>query len=146
MSLGGLFFILTKHTVGGLPMDIGFSLYGVLILLWATLTYKNARDQEFDSHRRWALRLFALGISSWLYRVEYSLWALLNGGLVGHNFDTWDGPLDYVMDFFFYIPTLLVCEFYIRRPAFAHKLFILLAPALAIGCLIALFQWWLPMF
>ena len=55
-----------------------------------------------------ALRLFALAIGSWLYRMEYGFWLLLVGDL-GHT-DDFRGGFDYVTAFFFYVPNLLVVE------------------------------------
>jgi hypothetical protein len=57
--------------------------------------------------------LFALAIGSWLYRMDYGFWLLFTDGL-GHT-DTFHGPFDYFMDFWFYIPNLLVAELFIRR-------------------------------
>jgi uncharacterized membrane protein len=114
-GLGGLLFIAVKGTVGGTVMDIGFSLYGVLMVLAAVQTIRYARAGEMEIHRAWALRLFALAIGSWLYRMDYGFWALLANG-AGHT-DDFRGPFDMVMAFFFYLPNLLVVELFLRaRP------------------------------
>jgi hypothetical protein len=68
---GGLTFIALAGTIGGAIMDVGFGLYGVLMLVAAVPTYMHARARRIDAHRVWALRLFALAIGSWLYRIEY---------------------------------------------------------------------------
>lgn len=112
-ALGGLVFIFLKGTIGGLVMDIGFTGYGVLMLLAAFETFRQARAKRFDTHRAWAIRLFALAIGSWLYRMDYGFWLLFTDGL--WHTDTFNGPFDYFMDFFFYIPNLLVAELFIRR-------------------------------
>lgn len=65
-----------------------------------------------DTHRAWALRLFALAIGSWLYRMEYGFWIMLFGRL-GRTPD-FRGPFDVVMAFFFYLPNLAVVEAFIR--------------------------------
>lgn len=112
-SIGGLTFIFIKGTIGGLVMDIGFAGYGVL-MFWAALeAFRHARARRFENHRAWAIRLFALAIGSWLYRMDYGFWFLFTDGL-GHT-DAFDGPFDYFMSFFFYIPNLLVAELFIRR-------------------------------
>jgi uncharacterized membrane protein len=114
-GVGGLLFIAVKGTVGGTVMDIGFSLYGVLMVLAAVQTFRYARAGEMETHRAWALRLFALAIGSWLYRMDYGFWALLAKG-AGHT-DDFRGPFDMVMAFFFYLPNLLVVELFLRvRP------------------------------
>ena len=61
-------------------MDIGFGLYGALMVLAAIQTFRYARARSLSRHRTWALRLFALAIGSWLYRMDYGFWLLLGGG------------------------------------------------------------------
>jgi hypothetical protein len=76
-GLGGLTFILVVGTIGGRIMDVGFGLYGALMVLAAVQTYRYARARSLEHHRAWALRLFALAIGSWLYRMDYGFWLLL---------------------------------------------------------------------
>ena len=111
-GIGGLGFILVKGTVGGAVMDVGFGAYGVLMVLCAGQTYRFARARLVERHRAWALRLFALAIGSWLYRMDYGFWFALAGG-VGHT-DGFRGPFDAVMAFAFYLPNLVVVETYLR--------------------------------
>jgi hypothetical protein len=118
-SIGGLFFVVAKGTIGGWVMDLGFALYGTLMFICAVMTIKLAMAKQFEQHRIWALRLFALAIGSWLYRMDYGFWYLLADN-AGHN-DTFTGPFDYFMDFFFFIPNLLVVELIVRAPKNAHK-------------------------
>ncbi|MCW8879995.1 MAG: DUF2306 domain-containing protein, partial [Kangiellaceae bacterium] len=114
-ALGGLAFILVNGTIGGIVMDIGFSIYGTLMLVCAINAFINARRQNFCLHKAWAIRLYALAIGSWLYRMDYGFWLLLADG-AGHN-SNFQGPFDYVMNFFFYVPNLIVAEIIIRRQA-----------------------------
>ncbi len=112
-SIGGLVFIAQKGTIGGVVMDVGFTGYGLLMLFASVEAYRHARARRIEKHRAWAIRLFALAIGSWLYRMEYGFWFLL-ADAVGHQ-DNFQGPFDYFMDFFFYLPNLLVAELIIRR-------------------------------
>lgn len=111
-GLGGLGFILTRGTIGGGLMNIGFGLYGALMVLCATMAYTHARAGRYEQHRAWVIRLFALTVGSWLYRMEYGLWFLLFGRL-GHSIE-FTGWFDAIMVFFFYLPNLLVAELFIR--------------------------------
>jgi hypothetical protein len=111
-GIGGLTFIAAKGPIGGTTMDIGFGIYGVLTAAAAIETYRHARARRLDVHRAWAMRLFALAIGSWLYRMEYGFWFMLAGG-AGHA-DDFSGPFDKLMAFFFYVPNLLVVEALIR--------------------------------
>lgn len=113
-GIGGLTFIAAKGTIGGATMDVGFGIYGVLTAVAAFETYRHARARRLDTHRAWAIRLFALAIGSWLYRMEYGFWFLLADG-AGHLED-FTGPFDKFMTFFFYVPNLLVGELVIRAP------------------------------
>lgn len=111
-GLGGLGFIAFAGTIGGPVMDIGFGLYGALMVLCAAMAIHHARHRRIDLHRAWAIRLFALTIGSWLYRMEYAGWTLATGGLGrGPEFSGW---FDAVMAFFFFIPNLMVAEVFIR--------------------------------
>ena len=119
-AIGGLVFIFIKGTVGGMIMDIGFAGYGIAMFWSAIETIRHARNQDFERHRAWAIRLFALAIGSWLYRMDYGFWFLFTDGL-GHA-NNFQGPFDYFMDFFFYIPNLLVAEVFIGRKAIMRTL------------------------
>lgn len=116
-ALGGLAFILAKGTIGGPVMNVGFGLYGVLMLVAAVETVRHARAGRLERHRAWGIRLFALAIGSWLYRMELGFWLLFTDGL-GHT-RNFQGPFDHILSFFFYLPNLLVAELVIRRTRFA---------------------------
>ena len=118
-AIGGLTFIFLKGTIGGLVMNIGFSLYGILMFIAAIETVRHARKKQFEKHRAWALRLFALALGSWLYRIDYGFWLLLADG-VGHT-KTFSGVFDQVMSFFFFIPNLFVAEIVIGKLDFFKK-------------------------
>ena len=113
-GLGGLAYLVLKGAVGGFAMDAGFGGYGALVVLAAVNTVRHARAHRFALHRAWAIRLFALGIGSWLYRIDYGIWLKLVGG-IGHT-HSFDGPFDHVMNFAFYVPNLIIAEWIIRAP------------------------------
>jgi len=93
-------------------MNAGFFLYGALTVIAALQTVRHARARRFELHRGWAIRLFALVIGSWLYRMDYGFWHLL-AHAAGHT-HSFDGPFDVVMDFFFFVPNLIVAEAFVR--------------------------------
>ena len=111
-AIGGLSFITIKGTVGGPIMDIGFSLYGILMFVAAVQTVRYAMARQLLDHQAWAWRLYALAIGSWLYRMDYGLWLIFTDW-VGHT-EEFDGWFDHIMAFFFYIPNLLIVELMIR--------------------------------
>lgn len=133
-GLGGLAFILVNGTIGGTAMDLGFGLYGALMVIASVQTWRHARARRQPGrlalHRAWAIRLFALAIGSWLYRMDYGFWFLVADG-AGHSHD-YRGWFDYLMDVFFYLPNLAVAEAFIRARGAVHR------PALQAGAAILL--------
>lgn len=129
-GVGGLTSIVVKGTIGGTVMDAGFGLYGVLTVLAAVQTFRHARAGRLTEHRAWAIRLFALAIGSWIYRMDYGFWMLLTGGL-GHG-PGFSGPFDRVMAFFFYVPNLLIAEVFIRGSGKATSPVVRLAASAAL--------------
>lgn len=111
-GLGGLTFILTRGTIGGPVMSLGFGLYGALMVVAGVQTLRHAMARHLEQHRAWAIRLYALTVGSWLYRMYYGFWFMLVGR-VGHT-SGFDGPLDKVMIFWFYLPNLVLAEMIIR--------------------------------
>lgn len=137
-GVGGLIFIFVKGTIGGTTMDIGFSLYGLLMILAAILTAYFARKKQMDQHRAWGIRLFALAIGSWLYRMDYGFWFLLTDRFA--HTDDFTGGFDQVMAFFFYIPNLIVAEFFIGKiKVFNNSLLKIIAALLIFGATAFLF-------
>lgn len=111
-ALGGLYYILVRGTIGGWIMDLGFGLYGVLMLLSVARTVPLARRRD-PRHRLWAERLIILALASWLYRVHYGIWEIATGG-VGSEPD-FTGPFDTAQVFAFYLPYLLIHAWFWQR-------------------------------
>ncbi len=141
-AIGGLAFIALKGTVGGTVMDIGFGLYGLLMLLAAMQTIRFALAKNFSDHQAWAWRLYALAIGSWLYRMDYGLWLAL-ADWVGHT-DGFDGWFDRIMAFFFYIPNLIIVELMIRarNNGTSDSLRMVATGAVLTACVILIFSTW----
>jgi hypothetical protein len=113
-GIGGLVFILAKGTVGGWMMSVAFAAYGALMVLASVQTVLHAMARRIEIHRAWAIRLFALAIGSWLYRMCYGLFfATMGADDPGHTTD-FNGWFDYVMDWAFFVPPLIVAELFIR--------------------------------
>jgi hypothetical protein len=125
-GLGGLAFIVFKGTIGGAAMNVGFGLYGVFMVVAAIATWRYAVAGRFDQHRTWAIRLFALAVGSWLYRMDYGFWLIAAHG-IWHTGD-FHGPFDVVMAYFFYLPNLRVAELFLRgRKLESHPLLLVVA-------------------
>lgn len=111
-GLGGWSFILAHHD-GGAP-HIAFAIWGSVMMLSAALAYLHARAKRFDLHRAWAIRLFAMVLGSWIFDLEYRAWEDMTGGA---GMGTGQGPgwFDYAINYLFFVPNLLVAEFFIRN-------------------------------
>lgn len=149
-AVGGLLFIWTGHgCIGGPTMDIAFSLCAVLTLISSAQAYRHAAiTQRYDQHKLWAWRLYSLMISSWMYRMEYGVAAILR---LPHDYDHYSYALDYVMDFFFYVPNLLVVEFFWRfqpqAPLFWNVLavaMLVVAATILLMTLVECMEIWIP--
>lgn len=123
-ACGGLYFIYDNGTVGGRPMNIASTGYGLSMLLCAEESFRTAAfKKDYAQHKLWSWRLYSLAIAAWIYRIEYALILGYNGNNPWHRLD-FTGPIDHVMNWFFYIPNLLVVEFLHRGgqiPTFVLK-------------------------
>lgn len=108
----GLIYIAVQGTIGGPVMDIGFGLYGVLMVIVPLRTIQLARQRD-SRHSLWAERLVILALASWLYRVHYGVWEVLTGG--AGSLSDFSGPFDIVQVFAFYLPYLVIHHM-IRKP------------------------------
>ena len=120
-GVGGLSFILARHT--GRPDHTAFAIWGTVMMLSAVMAYVHARARRFDLHRAWAIRLFAMVLGSWIFDLEYQAWHDLAGGIgsagvAGAAY----GPFDYAILYLFFVPNLLVAEYFIRNK---HKRIVL---------------------
>jgi len=113
LALGGLVYIASRGTIAGPLMDVGFALYGGLVLVAATQAIRHARAGNIEVHRQWALRLLVLVMASLIFRVHYVAWFMLTDGLWSNEQLT--GAFDQVQYFAFYLPYLAVLEVWMRR-------------------------------
>ena len=81
VAVGGLTYIALRGTIAGPLMDLGFALYGALMLGAAVQALRLARAGEFERHRDWALRLFVLLMGSLTFRLHYVIWYSLTDGM-----------------------------------------------------------------
>ncbi|WP_171209183.1 DUF2306 domain-containing protein [Ruegeria sp. HKCCA6948] len=118
-ALAGMTYIPLRGTIGGPVMSVAFFLYGLCLFTSALMVARMALSGDRAGHWAWGLRLFWLALGSWLYRVHYTLWYLLTGGL-GSQPD-FLGPFDLVQNFAFFVPYLLAVQIWIARRGAAHQ-------------------------
>lgn len=112
-GVGGLAYIAVLGTIGGWWMSLWFTIYGIAIIWSAANTVYFALDKDLTRHFAWATRLVILAVGSWIYRMHYAIWFALTDG-VGSN-PEFTGPFDQIQVFAFFIPYLLIAEWFLRR-------------------------------
>ena len=134
-AVGGLIFIMLRGTVGGPTMNIGFGGYGVAMLISSIQTIRFAWVKKLDQHRNWAIRLYALAIGSWLYRMYYGF--MFFAEILPPQARDFRDPIDIFMIFFFWVPNLLIAEFFIRSSANKFPKFFQISGSLLLLLIIA---------
>ena len=110
---GGMAFIAT-HGAYAPAASVAFAIWGAVLMLSAVMAYLHARARRYDLHRAWAIRLFAMVLGSWVFDLEIRAWSDLTGG-AGMGEGNAFGPFDYAILYLFFVPNLLVAEFFIRN-------------------------------
>jgi len=110
----GIAYSLTQLTVGGIMMNVSFALYGVVFLVEAFMAYYYAVTKKFLLHREWAIRTFAVGIGSALYRV-YTAPVIISGYTSVSLSQEASLLWLQVAAWLFFIPNMIVCEIYLYR-------------------------------
>lgn len=116
-SVAGLVMVWTRGTAGDLSQRLGITLDAALILGCAAMALHRARTRDFAAHRRWALRLFMVVSAVWFFRVGVAFWIGVNGGPVGFDPSTFEGPFLTFMAFAQTLVPLALLELYLRAKA-----------------------------
>jgi hypothetical protein len=111
-GVGGWSFILAHHD-GGAP-HVAFAIWGAVMMLSAVMAFVHARARRFELHRAWAIRLFAMVLGSWIFDLEYRAWEDFTGG-AGMGMGKGAGWFDHAINYLFFVPNLLVAEYFIRN-------------------------------
>lgn len=152
MSVGALYMTWNRDSLTGQVGQVGFSINAALIIAFAVMALRNARACRIQNHRRWALRLFITVSGVWFFRVGLMAWIMLNGGPVGFDPETLQGPFITFMIFGQYLVPLIVLEIYLRTQAAANAAgriamavgLLILTIVMVIGIFGATMGMWLP--
>jgi hypothetical protein len=112
-GVGGMSYILS-HGAANRSASIAFGIWGAVMMVSSVMAYVHARARRFDLHRAWVIRLFSMVLGSWIFDIEYRAWNDLTGGM-GISENATFGPFDYAILYLFFVPNLLVAEFFIRN-------------------------------
>ena len=113
-SLGGIYLIWTREVPGGLIMNLGITLDGILIIVFSAMALKFALARQLKVHRRWALRMFLAVSAVWFFRIGFSLWIMVHGAPVGFDPETFTGPFMNFIIFAQYLLPLAILECYFK--------------------------------
>lgn len=113
LALSGAWLTVVRGTSLSAIASIAFLIDGLLILIFACLTWRHAVKRRFERHRIWAMRTFMVISGVWFLRVGLMGWVLVNQGPVGMN-ETLSGPADIVLAFGSYLIPLTLLELYFR--------------------------------
>jgi hypothetical protein len=116
----GLYLIWTRPLFGSLVNNIGTSLDGLLIIVFAAIALRYAIARDIRTHRRWALRLFMVVSAVWFIRIGFRVWNLLTGG-IGIDSGSFSGPFVAFWHFGQYLLPLAVLELYFRARDTANE-------------------------
>jgi tetratricopeptide (TPR) repeat protein len=152
-AITGLYLTLSgRKLVGDLSQQIAVRLSAVLILLCGAMALRFALVRDFQTHRRWALRLFIVSSGSWFFRVALFLSFLIFGGPFGFDPDTFTGPFLTFLAFATFLGPLGILELYLRaqdRPSALRRMLtafvlVVLTLGMAGGVFGATMGMWLP--
>ncbi len=141
-----------RGSVGDFIQHIANSILAILIMLCAVMTLRYAMARDFQTHRRWALRLYMVVSASLFIRVGVFLWLLINRGPSGFDPSTFSGPFLTFIGFAQFLVPLAVLELYLRakeRPGAFRRMvtagiLFLLSLLIAAGVFAVSMGAWLP--
>jgi hypothetical protein len=116
-AAGGVIMTWTRQSVGDLSQHLASMLDAALILTFAALAWRDALKRRFDTHRRWAMRMFLAVNGGWFFRIGLMLWIVVNHGPVGFDPKTFTGPFLTFLSFAEYLLPLAVLQLYFHAQA-----------------------------
>jgi len=111
-SIAGLYMVWITGAVGDTSQHAAITLNALLILAFAGLAWRAALARRFDTHRRWALRLFLVVGGVWFFRIGLMLWIVLNQGPAGFDEESFTGPALTALSFGQFLLPLAVLQLY----------------------------------
>jgi len=152
MSVGGLYMVITRGTVGAPITHVSIGINAILIMIFAYQTVRFAIARKINVHNLWAIRLFLVVSGVWFYRVGLMLWMTIHQAPVGFDMESFTGPFLTFLSFSSYLLPLLVFELYrwiktknhVFSNVFMSICMIVITLGMAIGILAAGMGMWLP--
>jgi uncharacterized membrane protein len=122
-SLAGVYMLATRGTVGDGTLHMATSFNALLILSFAALAWRSARERDFEMHRIWVMRLWLVVGGVWFFRVGFMFWVAWNQGPVGFDMRTFSGPAITILGFGQTLVPLALLQLYLHAERSAQPLF-----------------------
>lgn len=114
ISIGGLYMVWIRGSIGGTAQHISISVNAILIMIASIFVIKEARNRNFIDHRIWAIRLFLFVNGVWFFRVGLFFWLFINQAPVGFDPITFQGPFLISLSISQYLVPLVLFELYTK--------------------------------
>lgn len=129
-SISGLYMIATRDTLGGIPLKLANTLDALLIMLFAVLALRTARQRKFALHRKWTLRLFIVVSGVWFIRIWYGFCRVVFEGKIPGSAPNLEGITNILIGFGSYLLPLVLLELFFMAQKRRDSGFSLLVSAL----------------
>lgn len=105
-------FIMSLVANGGISSVIAFTLLSVLWWTFTYLAFTSAKNQNFEQHRKWMIRSYALAVSA----ITLRLWKWMYANWIDPDMELLH-PMDLyrIVAWAGWVPNLLFAEFIIRK-------------------------------
>lgn len=152
ISITGLVLLNLREILGGGTAQFGQSINASFIMICAILAWRTAVNQDFQAHRRWAIRTFLMVSGVWFFRVGFGFWIFATGGEMTGSTENFDGPFDLFLIFGETFIPLAIAQLYFftqeKDSVFGRfamaGLLLMVSIMMAIGIFMAYQVFWLP--
>lgn len=97
MALDGIWLTWIRPTYLSIISGVAVTVDGLLIIIFASMTWRLAVIRRIDAHRPWAMRTFMVVSGVWFMRVFIMAWAIITHG-AGMS-ETLSSPVDVALQF-----------------------------------------------
>ncbi|GLR18020.1 DUF2306 domain-containing protein [Portibacter lacus] len=114
ISTFAIYMIMARDAkIGGELGRIATTTNGLLIIVFAILTWRTGVKKQFAQHRKWAIRTFIVVSGVWFFRIGFGVWILITGFTAPGTSADLSGPFDRLLYFGSYLVPLAIAEFYL---------------------------------
>lgn len=120
MALSGVWLSVVRGTRLSEISAVAILVNAMLILIFASLAWRQAVKRRFERHRIWAMRAFMVVSGVWFLRIGLMGWVVVNRAPAGMT-DDMSGPADIILTFGSYLIPLAILELYVAAGKSANS-------------------------